>query len=87
VGMSKHPKRRVISHVRGTSVTPHWVKTYPPVGIESVIAFDSRNEAMDCEREKTLALARTHGSANVRGAEWTDMDARPPTQLSRERSD
>ena len=67
VGMSKNPKRRVVSHVRGESTSPDWVKVYPPVEIESVIECPTREEAM--RREKVVAeeLARQHGRGRVRG--------------------
>jgi len=78
VGLTKQPKRRVISHARGEAVSPQWVRQYPPVAIASVLPFDSRERAAERETEVTLALARRYGPAKVRGAEWTDVDDRPP---------
>lgn len=79
VGVTKNPKRRVISHARGETVSPHWVKQYPPVAVESMIGYEDRERAMEREREVTLALARHHGSSNVRGADWTAVDDPPPS--------
>ncbi|MEZ3118174.1 GIY-YIG nuclease family protein [Halobaculum sp. MBLA0147] len=79
VGVTKHPKRRIVSHARGEAVSPDWVKMYPPVEIQSVHAFDSRDRAMEQERIITLELSSKHSAGRVRGSKWTDVDDKPPT--------
>jgi predicted GIY-YIG superfamily endonuclease len=67
IGVTDKPKRRVISHARGEATSHDFVKTYPPVGVESVIGFDSRQAAMEREREIAGAFAHYHGENQVRG--------------------
>lgn len=86
VGVTKHPKRRVISHARHEAVSPHWVKLYPVVLIESVIGFDSREQAREREDEITLALVRHYDPRKVRGGKWTAVGTPPPGDTDRSKS-
>jgi predicted GIY-YIG superfamily endonuclease len=80
VGMTKAPKRRIISHARSgaNTTTPSWVQMYPPVGIKSVTGC-AEGDARELENKTTVELATEHGPANVRGGSWTDVDDAPPT--------
>jgi predicted GIY-YIG superfamily endonuclease len=78
VGVTKAPKRRVISHVRGPGLGAEWTELYPPVAIESVIGFEDRERARTREDEVTEALARYHGPGRVRGGRWSAPEDRPP---------
>lgn len=67
IGQTEAPKRRVIDHARGSHVSHDFVKQYPPVGIASVLGFDTRAEAIERESEIAEAFAHYYGSSRVRG--------------------
>lgn len=67
IGQTEAPKRRVVDHVRGAYTSPDFVKMYPPVAVESVLEFDSRERALEREREIAEAFAHYYGSDKVRG--------------------
>lgn len=67
IGETEAPKRRVISHARGDHTAPDFVKQYPPVGIGSVLEYDSRDRAKKRETAIAEAFAHFYGSSRVRG--------------------
>ena len=67
IGFTEAPKRRVISHIRGEAVSPQFVQQYPPVEIAEVLEFDSRERALEREKEIAKAFAHSYGRGRVRG--------------------
>ena len=67
VGETEAPKRRVLSHINSTGVSPHFVRQYPPVEIAAVLEFDAKETAKRREEEIAEAFAHYYGSDRVRG--------------------
>lgn len=67
IGQTEAPKRRILHHIRGSHTSPQFVKAHPPVAVESVLEYDSRERAMERERDIAEAFANYYGLKFVRG--------------------
>lgn len=50
IGQTEAPKRRIIQHINGATTSTHWMRQHPPVAIEWVLEFDTREETLERER-------------------------------------